>query len=176
MYYNGNEIKGLYYNGTAVQNAWYNGVQVWPMNEILSYRVYIEWDPVKDDNICIDGMWLNGSAMTTAMFEMSPGSTTTLDASVNINGSWSTMTTEEVNKMIANGTESLQKYCRGISFRLKPDWGFDSFSWKTDQYYAPTGYQTIEIFANGSEQSNLEAKKTINQTPNTTYTANRGDT
>lgn len=175
MYYNGNEIKGLYYNGTAVQNAWYNGVQIWPNNEILSYRIYLEWDPVKDENICIDGMWWNGAQMTTGMFEQTPGGTS-LDASVNINGSWVSLTTAEVEKMISGDTDSLQKYCRGITFRLKPDWGFNSFSWKTDQYYAPTGNQTIEIFANGSERSNLEAKKTINQTTNTTYTVNRGDT
>ena len=56
MFYNGNKVQDLYYNGNKVQNAWYNGVQVWPNNEIQSYRVYIEWDPVKNENICIDGM------------------------------------------------------------------------------------------------------------------------
>lgn len=175
MFYNGNKVQDLYYNGNKVQQAWMNGVQVWPTNEILSYRVYIEWDPTKDDNICIDGMTWNGSAMTTAMFELSPGSTTTLDVSYNNGGTWTTMSNSDVEKMIAGNTESLQRYCRGISFRMKKDWGFNQFTWTSDQYYAPTGYMTVEVYENGSEQSNIVATKTVNQNSNTTYTVNRGD-
>lgn len=171
MYYNGNPVEGLFYNGVAVQNAWYNGVQVWPDDALLSYRVYIEWDPVKDENICIDGMWWNGEPMTTDMFEQTPGGTS-LDASVNINGSWVSLTTTEVEKMISGDTDSLQKYCRGITFRLKKELGFNSFSWRSDQYYAPTGTLVVEVDEIWDEHSNLWTK-TVTQNPNTVYSITR---
>lgn len=174
MYYNGNKVEGLYYDGVKVQNAWYNGTMVWPVNEIQNYRVYIEWDPVKDDTISIDGMTWNGSAMTTAMFELTPGSTAA-DVTYNDGGTWTTMSNTDVEKMIAGNTESLEKYCRGISFKVKKDWGFNQFTWKAGQNSAPTGYLSVEVIENGSEQSYAVATKTVNQTAGSTYTVNRGD-
>lgn len=162
-------------NGRSIDDAYCNGKHIWPINEILSYRVYITWEPVKDDNICIDGMTWNGSPLTTSMFAYTPGSTSQLDASINVGGSWTSMTNEEIDKMISGSTESLQKYCRGITFRLKPNWGFTQFTFTTDQYYAPTGTLRIEVYENGTEQNNTCVDKIITQAANTTYTFNRGD-
>lgn len=167
--------KEIIVNGRPILDAYCNGAHIWPNNQIKSYRVYIQWSPEKDDNICIDGMTWNGVQLTTAMFEYSPGSTTQLDASVNVGGSWTSMTSTETDKMISGSTESLQKYCRGISFRLKPDYGFTQFTFTTDQYYAPTGTLKVEVYENGTETNTTCVDKVITQGPNTTYTFNRGD-
>lgn len=167
--------KQIIVNGRPILDAFCNGVHIWPNNQILSYRVYIEWSPVKDENICIDGMTWNGLQLTTDMFEYTPGSTVYLDASINNGGSWQQMSTEDVNKMINSSTESLQKYCRGITFRLKPEYGFSQFAFHTYQYYAPTGTLKVEVYENGSEDTNTCVDKIITQAANTTYTFNRGD-
>lgn len=162
-------------NGKPIEDAYCNGKHIWPVNEVLSYRVYITWEPTKDENICIDGMTWNGSPLTTAMFQYSPGSTTQLDASVNVGGSWTSMTSTEIDKMISSSTESLQKYCRGVTFRLKPNWGFNQFTFTTDQYYAPTGTLRVEVNEIGTEASDVCVYTAVSQTANTTYTFNRGD-
>ena len=167
--------KEIIVNGRPILDAFCNGVHIWPNNQILSYRVYIEWSPEQDEDICLDGMTWNGVQLTTDMFEYATGSTTYLDASYNDNGSWHQMTEEEINKMINPGTESLQQYCRGISFRLKPDYGFTQFTFTTDQYYAPTGTLKVEVYEIGSEKTTTCVDKMVTQAINTTYTFNRGD-
>jgi len=169
------DAKDLMFNGNSVQQAWMNGVQVWPVNVIGSYRVYIQWDPVKDDNITIDGMTWNGSAMTTAMISPTSEGVSDLDVSYSNGGSWVSMGNTDIEHMIAGDTESLQKYCRGITFRMRPDWGFSQFTWKSDQYYAPSGNLTVNVFAIGSQRLENLATKTVSQTVNTTYTITRGD-
>lgn len=170
-----NNAKQIVVNGKDIQDAFCNSVHIWPVNVIGSYRVYIEWDPVKDDNITIDGMTWNGSAMTTAMIATKGEGVSDLDVSYNNGGTWTTMGTTDIEHMIAGNTESLQKYCRGVSFRMKPDWGFSQFTWKSDQYYAPTGYLKVTVNENGSESIRTIATKTVNQAANTTYTVNVGD-
>lgn len=170
-----NNAKQIVVNGRDIQDAFCNSVHIWPVNIIGSYRVSIEWDPTKDDYITIDGMTWNGSAMTTAMFTTISEGVSDLDASYNNRGTWKTMNKTDIEMMIAGDTETLYKNCRGISFRLKPDWGFSQFTWATDQSYAPTGYLTVTVDEIGSESIRTIATKTVNQTRDTTYTVNVRD-
>lgn len=169
------DAKEIIVNGRPILDAYCNGAHIWPANQILSYRVYIEWSPEQDENITLDGMTWNGVQLTTSMFEYTPGSTMYLDASINNGGSWHQMTDENIDKMISSSTESFSEYCRGISFRLKPDDGFTQFTFHTDQFYAPTGTLKVQVFENGSEKTTTCVDKIITQAPDTTYTFNRGD-
>ena len=63
---NGNDNpRELILNGTQPQCLVYNGEIVWGAKTLESYRVYIEWDPVKMENITIDTLGYNSSFSIT---------------------------------------------------------------------------------------------------------------
>lgn len=161
------EAKALIWNGVPATMAIYNGEKVWPKKTVMSHRVWIEWDPVKSENICIDGLYWDGLAMSDSDI---------LEADYNDGGTWQHLTSTEIAKMVTPDNSSLQKYCRGVTF-LTDITEFTSFSFHTDPYYVPTGTLTVTIEAifNSGEGTELVATKTVTQAANTTYVINRGD-
>ena len=161
------EAKALIWNGTPATMAIYNGEKVWPSKTVTAYRVWIEWNPVKSENICIDGMYWDNLSMSDSDI---------VEADYNNNDSWEHLSSTEITKMVVQDGSSLQKYCRGITF-LTDKTLFESFSFHTDPYYAPTGTLKVEVeeIYNAGEGTELVASKTVTQAANTTYVINRGD-
>ena len=161
------EAKALIWNGTPALMAVYNGEKVWPTKTVTSYRVWIEWDPVKSENICIDGLYWDNLSMIEDDI---------LEADYSDNGTWKHLSSTEIAKMVTQDGSSLQKYCRGITFLMDAT-VFTSFSFHTDRYYAPTGTLTVEVeeIYDAGGGSDLVAMKTVTQAANTTYVINRGD-
>ena len=60
------EAKDLIWNGTPALMAIYNGEKVWPKKTATAYRVWIEWDPVKSENVCIDGLYWDNLSMVNS--------------------------------------------------------------------------------------------------------------
>ena len=161
------EAKDLIWNGTPAIMAIYNGEKVWPKKTATAYRVWIEWDPVKSENVCVDGLYWDNLSMVNSDI---------VEAEYSDNGTMHHLSSTEIAKMVTQDGSSLQKYCRGITF-LTDKTAFTSFSFHTDPYYSPTGTLTVEVYEiyNTGEGSDLVATKTVTQAANTTYTINRGD-
>lgn len=170
---NGNDNpRELILNGTQPQCLVYNGEIVWGAKTLESYRVYIEWDPVKMENITIDTLGYNTSYSITTDDIM--------EASYHDTNQWYSLDSTAIAKMVAPAGNSLQQYCKGIYIKLEPDLNLQSFNFKTDQYYQPTGNCVVtieECYHDGQGQVSYVtiAEKTVAMAMNTTYTINRGD-
>ena len=166
------DSKQLIYNGNPVTLAYYNGAKVWPVNNVVGHRVYISWAPEKLENITLNGMWWNGPMMTEDSIYRETQSTP--DAAYKNGNGWQTMSWEEVDKMVSTATQAASFYCKEISFRVDST-AFNTFEFKTDPYYQPTGNVIVEVDALTDDGPIMKAQKLISLAPNTVYTVFDGD-
>ena len=160
--------KNIIVNGVVDPDIFVNSVQVWPLQGALKfYRVYITWNPAKQDNLTFQGLGWNGN----------PGSLTSdmvIDpAKKDTSYSYVSMTTSELNGIL-DTTQGNGLYCYGIALDIDSD-SFINFQWKTQQYYAPTGTVEIEVDAYYEDDIRVLARTTVTQAANTTYVVHEGD-
>lgn len=145
-----------------------NGVQVWPL-EFDTYTIEFEWSPTKNDTICIDGMgW--GDEIGYIHSE------NVIYANYKNNSDYTSLTTTEIiNACEDNGT-ACQIYTSDMNFNVRgSDLGrYYEFTFKTGQYYQPTGNLKVSIIGYTSEPVVL-ASKTVSMAPNTTYHVHIGE-
>ena len=155
-------------NGVVDPDIFVNGVQVWPsLGALRFYRVYITWNPAKQDNLTFQGLGWNGSpgSLTSSMIIASMKKDTSY--------SYTSMTTSELDGIL-DTTQGNGLYCYGISLDIDSD-NLVSFQWRTQQYYAPTGTVEIEVDAYYENGIKVVARKTVTQVANTTYVVHKGE-
>ena len=160
----------LIFNGTQPKCLVYNGEIIWGSKTLDCYRVYMMWDPEKNENLCIDGVWVDNQTVTTD---------DVYDGSYK-DGQYTSLTTAEMTDFVTNNGSACAKYCQGYFFKIKPDFDLNNLQFKTGQYYQPTGDVTVTIeeqYNDGSGYISFKtiAIKTVTMAANTTYTINRGE-
>lgn len=157
-------------NGVIDPDIFVNGVQVWPSRGALRfYRVYITWNPAKQDSLTFQGLGWNGNpgSLTSSMI-ISPMKKDT-------SYSYTSMTTSELNVILGTSQQgSHGLYCYGISLDIDST-TFINFQWRTDQYWAPTGTVEIEVDAYYENGIEVRARKTVTQAANTTFVIHDGE-
>lgn len=158
-------------NGHRVEDLFCNSVHLWPY-EYDSFSIEFTITPVASNNICLDGFgW--GSEVGYIHLE------NVNYAMYNDNGNWTSLTNNEISNAVSDSTNSLQKYCRGLYFNLKSVHNigiFNQFTFKTDDYYAPTCDIEVKVLGGRTSMSDiLLASKVITQAPATTYHLYLGD-
>lgn len=160
--------EAVFCNGVKDPDIFANNVHVWPgRGELNFFRVYITWDPAKNENLTFQGLGWNGN----------PGSLTSdmiLDAhKKNTSYSYTNMTTSELDGILDTSTGT-GIYCYGIAVDIDST-AFSNFQWRTQQHYATTG--TVEIKVDAYYENGIvsRAKKTVTQAANTTFTIVDGE-
>lgn len=161
-------VKNIFVNGVVDPNIFVNNVLVWPKRGALKfYRVYITWDPAKQDNLTFQGLGWNGNpgSLTSAMI-IDPSKKDT-------SYSYTSMSTAELNGIL-DTVQGNGLYCYGIALDIDSD-NFINFQWRTQQYYAPTGTVEIEVDAYYENGIVVRARKTVTQAANTTFVIHDGE-
>lgn len=160
--------ENIFVNDKVDPDIFVNSVQVWPLQGALKfYRVYITWDPAKQDNLTFQGLGWNGNpGNLTADMIIDP-------AKKDTSYSYTSMTTAELNGIL-DTAQGNGLYCYGIALDIDSD-NFISFQWRTQQYYAPTGTVEIEVDAYYEDGIRVVARKTVTQAANTTYVVHQGE-
>lgn len=158
------------FNGVRPKWLFYNGEVIWGDDVLDCYRVYIMWNPVAKENICIDGIWVDSQTVTTD---------DVYDGAYQ-DSEWTSLTDTEMTNLVTNNGEPCAKYCQGYFFKIKPNFDLNTLEFKTSQYYQPTGDVTVTIqeqYVNGhgTESYKTIAVKTVTLAADTTYTINRGE-
>ena len=162
----------IWCNGKQIECAFANNVQIWPINHVHGYRVYIRWtDSTKYENITMNGCWWNGPMMTEDLIY---SETTMPDASYKTNNGYTGMSGSDVDKMISTNTAAATFYANEVTFRVDST-TFNTFEFATDTYYQPEGEAEIEITALTDDGQVVVARKTINLVKNTVYEIFRGN-
>lgn len=145
-----------------------NGVQVWPL-EFDTYTIEFEWSPTKNDSICIDGMgW--GDEIGYIHSE------NVIYANYKSGDDYTSLTTTEIINACEDNGNACQIYTSDMRFNVRgSDMGrYYEFTFKTGQYYQPTGNLKVSIIGYTSEPVVLAAK-TVSMAPNTTYHVHIGE-
>lgn len=135
---NGMNIKDLMLNGRTV-SAMLNGELVWPVatpTPVPSFDGYIiqmKWNPVKDENITVNGLWVDGSRISTSDI---------YDAKYNVGGTDNQMSQEDIASAI-NSNKSF--YARSVEFWVDRN-DITRIDWKTNQYYQPAGEWLLNVW------------------------------
>lgn len=161
-------VENIIVNGVVDPNIFVNNVLVWPKRGALKfYRVYITWDPAKQDNLTFQGLGWNGNpgSLTSAMINDPSKKDTSY--------SYTSMTTAELNGIL-DTAQGGGLYCYGIAFDVNAS-TFINFQWRTQQYYAPTGTVQIEVDAYYENGIVVRARKTVTQAANTTFVIHDGE-
>ena len=135
---NGLNIKDLLLNGRSV-SAMFNGELVWPtasptpVPSFDGYIIQMKWNPVKDENITVNGLWIDGSRISTSDI---------YDAKYNYGGTDNQMSQEDIASAI-NSSKSF--YARSVEFWVDRN-DITRIDWKTNQYYQPEGEWLLNVW------------------------------
>lgn len=163
-------VENIIVNGVVDPDIFVNGVHVWPnRGELRFYRVYITWDPAKQENMSFQGLGWNGN----------PGSLTSdmvIDPMIkDTSYSYTSMTQDRVEKILeTNEQGGGALYCYGIAFDVDSN-TFINFQWHTQKYYAPTGTAKIEVDAYYENGIVVRARKTVTQAADATFVIHDGE-
>ena len=151
-------------NGVNDPLMFVNGKQVWPIAATY-YTVTFEWSPSQLQNISLDGMGWGD--------EIGYIHTENVNWAAYDDGSVHELTTMEIVNATTDNGSACTKYCYKIVFNLNASTlsRFTELTFKTDQYYQPTGSLKVSI----ASDTTLFASKTVTMTPDTTYHIHTGD-
>ena len=158
----------IFCNGKEDPFIYVNGKQVWPL-EVASYTITFEWSPTKDDTICIDGMgwgdsigYIHSENVIWADYKTSSG--------------YDNLSTSDIVNACEDNGQAFHAYTSEMRFNIRgSDVGrFYEFTFKSGQYYQPTGNLKVSIIGYTTTPVVLAAK-TVSMAENTTYHVHIGE-
>lgn len=162
---NGSMIQGLVYNGNPV-SAMYNGQLIWPTASPLptyekAYLV-IGWNNNESEGMNFAGLSANG---------VSTPYTSVCFSGQYYDGNWRTIETGQMDRL-CNTTASQSEWCTSAKFYFSgtPSSGWKSISFKTDQYYQPTGTVIAQVWGSAGNFQRMMGSGTFSMNTNSTYT------
>lgn len=105
-----------------------------PAPSIDGYIIQFKWNPEKNENITVQGLYADGVALTSSDIYQGKWSN---------NGTETALTSSEISDAVGGG---LAKYGRMLEFWIdKPN--ATSLTWHTNQYYQPEGTCLVNIWS-----------------------------